>query len=187
MGPYVIGILLAYLLFRISSKITNTRRTKVWMLVGWAINAAFVGILVWAPSVLRAFNTEGSTWMVRTTVERLLWSAAICWVIYACSVGYGGIISEFLSWKLWQPLSRLSYIAYLIHPLILYSFWGHYKGHIFYSGGTWFILFVGLSVSSFVGAFVMSVGVEIPSSELEKHILPSRHGRKLENGKIKNP
>ncbi|XP_019616136.1 PREDICTED: nose resistant to fluoxetine protein 6-like [Branchiostoma belcheri] len=40
MGPYVIGILLAYLLFRISSKIPNIRRTKVWMLVGWAINAA---------------------------------------------------------------------------------------------------------------------------------------------------
>ncbi|XP_078679574.1 O-acyltransferase like protein-like isoform X2 [Branchiostoma floridae x Branchiostoma belcheri] len=184
MGPYVIGILMAYLLFRTDFKVPNTSGAK-WMLVGWAINAALLGILVVAPSVVRAFNPEGptcmTTWSTRTTVERLLWSTAVCWVIYACSVGYGGIISEFLSWKLWQPLSRLSYVAYLIHPLILCAFCGHYSGPIFYSGCTWFILFVGYSVWSFAGAFVVSVGVEIPLSELEKHILPRRHGRKLEN------
>ncbi|CAH1266285.1 Hypp3334 [Branchiostoma lanceolatum] len=181
MGPYIMGILLAYLLFKTRSTVPNTRATKAWMSVGWAIGTSLVAVLVGAPSVFRASDPE-VTWM-RSSFERLLFSSAICWVIYACCVGYGGIISEFLSWKVWLPLSRLSYVAYLMHPLVLYAFYGHYRGPIFYSGYTWFILFAGLSVWIFTGAFVFSVGVEMPFTALGKHILPRRHGRKHEDVK----
>ena len=30
-----------------------------------------------------------------------------------------GIVNWFLSWKLFIPLSRLTYLAYLIHPVVL--------------------------------------------------------------------
>ncbi|XP_078603333.1 O-acyltransferase like protein-like [Branchiostoma floridae x Branchiostoma japonicum] len=182
-GPYVMGILLAYLLFRTNSRVPNTRATKVLMLVGWAMATSLATLLVLTPSVMRTFmNPDVPVW-IRMPVERLLFSATICWLIFACCVGYGGIISEFLSWNIWLPLSRLSYVAYLIHPLVLYAFYGHYMqmGPLFYSGFTWFILFAGLSVWIFFGAFVVSVGVEVPFSELGRHVLPRRRGRKTEN------
>ncbi|XP_078602748.1 O-acyltransferase like protein-like [Branchiostoma floridae x Branchiostoma japonicum] len=190
MGSYVMGILLAYLLFRTNSQVPNTRATKVLMLVGWAIAASLVRLLVLTPGGIRAFisNPDGPAWQ-RMPIERLLFSATICWIIFAGCVGYGGIISEFLSWNIWLPLSRLSYVAYLIHPLVLYAFYGHYMqmGPLFYSGFTWFILFAGLSVWIFLGAIVVSVGVEVPFSELGRHVLPRRRGRKPENGKAPRP
>jgi len=33
-------------------------------------------------------------------------------------------VNKFLSWKLFIPLSRLTYIAYLIHPVVMEIYFG---------------------------------------------------------------
>lgn len=53
-------------------------------------------------------------------LSRVFWAVAICYVVFACHHGYGGLINWFLSHPLWQPLSRLSYSIYLVHlPIII--------------------------------------------------------------------
>ena len=47
--------------------------------------------------------------------HRLAWSISIGWVIFACARGYGGWINTFLSWNAFKPLSRVSFIIYLVH------------------------------------------------------------------------
>lgn len=46
---------------------------------------------------------------------RIAWSIAVSYIIFACNFNYGGIISEFLSHSLWQPLSKLSFGVFLFH------------------------------------------------------------------------
>ena len=57
--------------------------------------------------------------------SRIAWSIAVCYIIFACTHNSGGLINDFLSLRMWQPLSRLSYAIYLVHgPIItltLYS------------------------------------------------------------------
>lgn len=48
-------------------------------------------------------------------VARIFWSLAICYIIFACVHGHGGVINSLLSLPLWQPLSRLSFVTFLIH------------------------------------------------------------------------
>ena len=37
-----------------------------------------------------------------------------------------GLVNKFLSWRVWIPLSRLTFGAYLLHPLVIfYFFWSH--------------------------------------------------------------
>lgn len=48
-------------------------------------------------------------------VSRIVWAIALCYIIFACHHGYGGVVNQFLSHPLWQPFSRLSYSIYLFH------------------------------------------------------------------------
>ena len=52
-------------------------------------------------------------------LHRAAWGLALGWVIFACSRGYGGWINDFLSWGAFVPLSRLSYIIYLMHLTVI--------------------------------------------------------------------
>ncbi|XP_060649905.1 O-acyltransferase like protein-like [Drosophila nasuta] len=52
------------------------------------------------------------------TLTRIAWPLSLCWVVFACMKGYGGLADSFLSSPLWQPLSRLSYSAYIFHVYI---------------------------------------------------------------------
>jgi len=47
--------------------------------------------------------------------HRLAWAMAVGWVVFACARGYGGWINTFLSWNAFKPLSRISFIIYLVH------------------------------------------------------------------------
>lgn len=52
-------------------------------------------------------------------LTRVIWSIAICYIIFACARDYGGPVNWFLSHTIWQPFARLSYAVYLVHfPLI---------------------------------------------------------------------
>ena len=53
------------------------------------------------------------------SLSRLTWPLSISWIILACHYGYGGFINSILSAKSYIPITRLSYCAYLIHPVIM--------------------------------------------------------------------
>ncbi len=55
-------------------------------------------------------------------LARSAFSASLGWVTVACAKGYGGIVNKFLSWGVFQPLARLSYMAYLCHMIFLLSY-----------------------------------------------------------------
>ncbi|CAL1280285.1 unnamed protein product, partial [Larinioides sclopetarius] len=52
-------------------------------------------------------------------IKHLLFSCGLAWVIYLILTGQLEFLNKCLSWKFFLPLSRLSYCAYLIHPLII--------------------------------------------------------------------
>lgn len=48
-------------------------------------------------------------------------------IIHAPKRVLAGIINTFLSWKAFVPLGRLTYCAYLVHPIIMFYFVGSRK------------------------------------------------------------
>ena len=54
-------------------------------------------------------------------LTRLAWSVALGWVVVACAKGRGGIVNKFLSWGVFQPLAKISYMMYLLHITIIYQ------------------------------------------------------------------
>ncbi|XP_035687103.1 nose resistant to fluoxetine protein 6-like [Branchiostoma floridae] len=175
MAPYIIGILLGYLLFRTDRKVPDTPNTRKLMMLGWLVGTAFALVALVTPYGASEANLLGhAAWR---TFERSLFAAGVAWVVYACCVGYGGIVSEFLSWSGWMPLSRLTYTAYIIHPMIIQAYYMDYKGAMLYSSVTWWFMFVSFSFMSLVCGFAASMMAEAPFLELEKILLPNRRGR----------
>ncbi|XP_078604974.1 uncharacterized protein LOC144878368 [Branchiostoma floridae x Branchiostoma japonicum] len=179
MAPYIIGILLGYLLFRTNRKVPDTPNTRGLMLLGWLVGTACALVAFFTPFGAPEANLLGHpAWKA---FERSLFATGVAWVVYACCVGYGGIITEFLSWSGWLPLSRLTYTAYIIHPMIIQAYYMAYRGPRLYSSLTWWFMFVSFSFMSLVCGFAASMMAEAPFLELEKILLPNRRGREAKH------
>lgn len=47
------------------------------------------------------------------------WAIGVSFIVIQCCTGYARMIDSLLSLKLIYPLSRLTYCAYLVHPVIM--------------------------------------------------------------------
>lgn len=54
-------------------------------------------------------------------LSRITWAIGISWILIACHTNNAGFLNKLLSLKVWVPLSRLSFCAYLLNPLLINS------------------------------------------------------------------
>lgn len=52
-------------------------------------------------------------------LSRVIWSIALCYIIFACAHNYGGPINWFLAHRFWQPISRMSFTIYLLQIFVI--------------------------------------------------------------------
>lgn len=114
-GPYLIGIITAYLLTRINKKLCINKKFICLMWI--------VGSLCNILTLFGLFKRDISVtcMAIYVALSRSVWAIGISWLIIACYTNNGGIINKILTLNLWIPLSRLTYCAYLINPLIINS------------------------------------------------------------------
>uniref|UniRef100_A0A7M5UX50 Nose resistant-to-fluoxetine protein N-terminal domain-containing protein n=2 Tax=Clytia hemisphaerica TaxID=252671 RepID=A0A7M5UX50_9CNID len=169
-NPYLVGILVGYLLARKD----QIKRTLIYIflwLVAFGLGYAVVyGPYVEAYKELLDYLSNGSNVMYGA-FHRLVWAIAVGWIVYACQNGFGGYINSFLSWGAWVPISRLTFAAYLVHPLVIFFFYGiserpyHYQDNMIvynmFSNIFW----------AYGCAFILAVTVEYPSMQLEKLLI----------------
>ncbi|KAK3592291.1 hypothetical protein CHS0354_032681 [Potamilus streckersoni] len=107
---------------------------------------------------------------------RTAWGFGVCWVVFACATGNGGPINSLLSWAPFVPLSRLTYCAYLVHPVIILYFYSTRRTAMYLAYPEMVCTFLGYLVISYLLAFVISLAFESPMMGLEKALF--RQGRK---------
>lgn len=59
------------------------------------------------------------TFWLQAALGHTAWGIALSWITVACCCGYGGPLNCLFSFRGFLPLSRLTYCAYLIHPVIM--------------------------------------------------------------------
>ena len=69
--------------------------------------------------------------------------------------------------KMWTPLSRMSYNAYLIHPVVLTVVYGQFQKTVHYSDITLAVLALGCITLSYGAATVICLLVEYPLGTIE--------------------
>merc|ERR1712187_858293 len=100
------------------------------------------------------------------TFSRPMW--AVCWAIltFLCYYGHVPITNGILSHRFWTPLARLTYGAYLCHPLVIKLAAGTSLEYYTFSGLDLFYRASGNCVMAFSGAVVLWVLVERPAMSL---------------------
>ncbi|XP_033121019.1 O-acyltransferase like protein-like [Anneissia japonica] len=162
-GLPIIGSVLQPLSLAVSSLIA--------LFVGWTM-AVGTGIAVvygiWG--VYRGQTPSHEVATFYNTVSRFAWSAAVAWVIFACVNGHGGFVNTILSWAFWTPLARLSYGAYLLHPIVMYAVIYSWKTLFHFSYVDYAFFFVGSIVFAYASSFILAILIEGPFMRLEKVI-----------------
>ena len=95
-------------------------------------------------------------------------------VVFSCHIGYGGVINVFLSMKFWIPLSRLTFTAYLIHPVVLtVIFFSSSHQPFHYTDIAMAVYAVVAVVISYGVAAIIATCVEFPLANLESTLFRS--------------
>ncbi|KAF7635172.1 Acyl_transf_3 domain-containing protein [Meloidogyne graminicola] len=196
-GPYIVGIVLGYILAQHSltshnrSSTTTTlyfSHSRSFVCSGWLL--AIFGCL-W--SIFGLYPAlQGWNWVFYNlfygAVSRTIFAIALGWVIYACHTGIGGPLNYMLSLGLFLPLSNLSYSAYLFHmiPVVFTYVVSPFPMHFDSKAQILGHCFVQLIIAYAYGV-LCSLLAELPALNIERIFLGnSLSSIKTTNKSIKN-
>nr|KAG5706683.1 hypothetical protein BaRGS_005753 [Batillaria attramentaria] len=148
-------------------------------LVGWAV-ATGVGLaclfgLYDATKVTDNEPLEVWESALYNALARTVWGACVAWVIVACHAGYGGFVNTILSWGALVPLSRLTYVIYLIHMQVLGIVKGVQRVPLFLNDINIVMFYLSIMILCYMSGAIVSLAFEAPMMGLEKILL---HGNK---------
>ena len=115
LGPYLIGMAVGWVLFRTSCKI---RLSKPTVIIAWSLASLNLFVLVFG---LYRAELSQLTAALYSSLSHSAWALSLAWIIIACSTGYGGFVNTLLSAPCLYPFSRVTYCAYLVHPIVIRS------------------------------------------------------------------
>ena len=169
--PYLVGILLGYILYK-KYEIPFSKGIKLLVYFVMWVAAIFTGIIN-VYGLYSSFN--GHKFSAAENVmyfmfSRFTWGITLFLVVYACHNGYGGVVNRFLSMPVWIPLSRLTFNAYLVHEVILLILGGQYRDGMYYTNINIAIHIIVTVVFSFAAGGLLSVFVEFPLSNVERAV-----------------
>ncbi|KAL6045276.1 NRF domain-containing protein [Balamuthia mandrillaris] len=126
--PYLAGLAFGLLMSYPSVKQAKLKPIVVWLLHGLVLSVMVV--IVFTPydtyhrsvaGTSGAWNTAQNT--IYLGLTRLVWAILLSILTFLCAIGQGGPINWLLSHHIWTPLARLTYCAYLIHPMLVMSYY----------------------------------------------------------------
>jgi peptidoglycan/LPS O-acetylase OafA/YrhL len=171
-APYLIGMAVGYFLIRGGKLKAKLPKSKVVSFVGWLLASALgVTVVYGLYDYNHGHKYSQAASSLYLTFSSALWGICLAWVVYACVSGRGGFVDVILSWSGWFPLSRLTYSAYLLHPVIVIVYIGSLRQPVFINNLHMAYFFVGVLGISYAAAAVLSLCVEYPMAAMEKIIL----------------
>ncbi|XP_030850769.1 nose resistant to fluoxetine protein 6 [Strongylocentrotus purpuratus] len=170
-APYLVGMAMGYFFHLYKNKAFKMH--PIVAMIGWVFATAVGMSLVYG--LYPSFHghplstAENAAYMA---LCRFTWAVSLSWVVFACHYGYGGWINDFLSWELWIPMSRLTYSAYLLHPIIIMVYDFNHGNNYFYSIYMLAFEVTAIVTLAYVAAILMAVAIEFPLGNLEKLFMP---------------
>ncbi|PNF21710.1 hypothetical protein B7P43_G10358 [Cryptotermes secundus] len=186
-GPWVIGVAVGYLVYeakRKKLKLSLIQITAAWILSTVAMLASLNGIYSFYQPDADKTILESAFY---NGLFRTVWAFGVGVTIFMCVTGYGGPANTLLSWKVLIPLSRLTYCVYLIHISYQSVKSVSARTPIYIADLTELPTFLSDVIISVILAVILSLGIEAPAMNLEKHLLGRGRKTKQNNTEEASP
>ncbi|GBM82277.1 Nose resistant to fluoxetine protein 6 [Araneus ventricosus] len=165
-GSYLVGLVLAYYIYR-RKRSNSPGLNSETLSAGWLV-ATGITLACQFGLYHQHVTTVGASFY--NALSRIGFSMGLGWVIFVCVIGQGGVVNSILSWKALIPLSRLSYCAYLVHPIVTTTYSSSVRTFINFNHINAIMLYLGYLVISYAVALVTSLMFESPVMRLERLI-----------------
>ncbi|XP_050296587.1 nose resistant to fluoxetine protein 6 isoform X2 [Anthonomus grandis grandis] len=157
LGPYLIGMCVGWLLFKKDCRIPMS---KITITIGWLSSLGLLLALVYGLYEANLSPVAGAAY---SSLSHSAWAIGLAWIVVACVTGYGGIINKILSLPVLYPFSRVTYCAYLVHPLLIRGMVMSMDSPLHLGRIPTIIIFMGQAVASYILSFVLSLAFEAPA------------------------
>ncbi|XP_053201530.1 nose resistant to fluoxetine protein 6-like [Panonychus citri] len=169
-SSYLIGMIFGYLLAsKRKVKLSNLTFTLVILISVSSTFVSLYGIYPWN----KGQSVNPILGSLYASTFRTVWSANIGLVIFYLSQHRSSILYKCLSWKGIIPLSRLTYMAYLIHPFVIWYHYGSIREPLTGSGYFMFHNFLSFYLLTYILSFGAGLFFESPFICLIKLITSS--------------
>ena len=187
-SPYLVGIVVGYMLYKgyklPFKRIFNTLLYNSMIVFSLGLTTAVVyGIY----ELSHGHHYSIAEVISYNVLSRLTWGIALGLLVFVCHNKYGGWVDRILSWKFWIPLSRLTFLSYLIHPVILFLVIGELRTPIHYTSTTVAVYMVSCTIITYGVAALLAVMVEFPFSNIEAAAFKLVGSSSREHKKIEVP
>lgn len=158
----------------------------VWQPAAAAVSVGLLGLLWYWPSQAYANQSYANELpytaiVAYTAVARTAWAASLCVLLWLCFIDSVWVrpINRLLSLPLWQPLAKLTFGAYCVHPILMMIYYYSSASLMRYSPLWLAMHYAGFAVFSYVAASLVFVTTELPPSLVEKLLLQHALGSHL--------
>ncbi|XP_018331971.1 nose resistant to fluoxetine protein 6-like [Agrilus planipennis] len=117
MSAWIIGMIMGYLLFITKSEKNKIDLNRVMVTVTWFVILTTMVACIFAVQNFVFFDEKYSKLKHSFLIAFVcpVWCLSLCWVIFACTNGYGGFINTFLSLSIFGVIKKIAFPMYLLH------------------------------------------------------------------------
>ncbi|XP_037961082.1 O-acyltransferase like protein-like [Teleopsis dalmanni] len=173
-SPWLIGIMFGYYLY--NNKGRRHELSRTWLMFGWLTSLSLLLTVIFclygyaqadAPPIS---PLEGAFYL---SLSHVAWSLGLCWIVFVCVNGNGGIVNKFLSLGFWQPISKLSYCMYIWHLVIIMVNTGRLKTNTYFSNYDLILNFWSNFGITMMISTIAYLAIEAPMLGVDKYFLSS--------------
>uniref|UniRef100_A0A182YEG2 Acyltransferase 3 domain-containing protein n=1 Tax=Anopheles stephensi TaxID=30069 RepID=A0A182YEG2_ANOST len=178
-GNYMLGVLTGVIYNELRQRSINLAESKAFRAVWYA--TFLIVPLSMLPSYVFYVNDfeTPSVWMaIYFPIMKNLYGIGIGIVIVGSIYGVNGVLKRILNYPFFEPLGRLAYGAYLIHPFVMRYMFISGRGPVYYSDTLTLSLVFGAIVMSCLLSLALCLLLELPTSALQNQLFGSFTGKK---------
>ena len=172
MAPYFLGTLLAFNLRQRAAvgAATLDRCTSTALLVGAV--AAISGVVWFQDNEEHWWTKQGHYAYV--ALSRPIFGAAVGVILWLCVTDHAPWTNWLLSLPIFDVPAKLTYSAYLVHPIIIRTYWFKAVALTTYSPLDHMTIFFAMACYAYICAVCLALLVELPSANLIKLLMPKK-------------